>query len=254
MENEGSNDLENRDLINGKGREKTGKMFEVLTAFPFHVPYAERMAELAARSGISLKLLNQTARRNDWRKRLELIVAEQTKQQQLGKLFDTAAAGPNSLEIPFSTLAKGIKTLSFISLNASLQYVSTTALLIDFYAKKINHAIAQAGGVSRLDTETAGRVKHYNQELAQATKAIADWIKPTALQALLGIINFSSQLPADDSERDVSAFTIDTLYTKLKELGMLSAFDRPDAAVADFLPPEGLPEIGDETFLASDSE
>jgi hypothetical protein len=248
MDTNADNKLDLNTLGSISGKEKTVKLFEALVNYPKHIPYADRLRDLSARTGITPKHLQQTARRHDWVKRLQNIVEEQEKQEELGKLLDTANAPKGSTDVPFSMLGKGIKNLSMLALNASLQFVSTTVVLIDYYAKRIAHAVALAGGVSHLDEETAKRVRHWQQELAVCTKSVSEYIKPQALSALLQLINFSQNLPADMGEIDQSAFTMDSLYQKLKELGMMSAFDQPDQAVEGYGP---LPNIDAWTNTAS---
>jgi len=242
MDTVADNNLDLNALAGLTGREKNEAIFLALINYPQHVPFGERLHDLAARTGISTKILQQTARRHDWVKRLQNIVEERQKQLELGKLLDAANAPKGSTDVPFSTIGKGIKNLSLLALNASLQYVSTTVVLIDYYAKRIAHAVALAGGVSHLDDEQAKRVRHWQTELANTTKSIQEYIKPQALQALLQLINFSQNLPTDTGEIDQSAFTIDSLYQRLKELGMLSAFEPggADRAVEGYGP---LPDI-----------
>ncbi|MGI4739795.1 MAG: hypothetical protein ACRYG7_31900 [Janthinobacterium lividum] len=246
MEAQGDNKLS---LSNVGRKDRQKFLFDAMLAYPSYVSYGERIRDLAARVGTTPKMILQTAKRHHWETQLSNIIEAQKTQDAFTKLLDDRA--PLTKSIPFSKLADGIKSLSFVALNASLQYVSTTAVLIDFYTKKIAHAVATSGGVTHLDEPTAKQVQSWQAQLAYNTKNIQEYIKPSALASLLGLINFSQQLPTDAGERDDTAFTIDSLYHRLKALGMLSAFDsgQADKAVEGYGP---LPEIDGFTNARSD--
>lgn len=239
------NNLPDKKLnISKLGRKaKLDTMLKAFLAYPYFVGYSERLHSLAARVGTTPVLMFQTARRHKWSQHLERVVAFQKEQEDIARVLDSAA--PLQHEVPLSRLARGVKNLSFVLINASQKYVQTASLMIDYYSNRIANTIAEAGGLDHLDSAAATVVQGYQAQLTYYAKAIEGFLKPGAIAALLSQVNFKEQIPNEQQESiDYAAFTMSELIASARKYGGLpTAFDNPDAAIDPYVGPEGLPDI-----------
>ena len=230
--------------LNGLSRkERNEALFFFVSSFPCHISYSQRINQTAISAGISKKSLLQLARRAGWEAKLKLIVTEQANQEAYARLLDSAA--PAAPEVSNLTLAKGIKNLATIGVSTALQHVNTAKVLIDYLAGRINGAVAGAGGVAYMEETTANQVRIWQRQLTSQVKSIQEYIKPTALQALLNLTRFTESLPTDTDTPDSAAFTSEALQRKLQSMGMLSAFQNPAKAIEGYGP---LPNIADPAY------
>ncbi|RSK51144.1 hypothetical protein [Hymenobacter rigui] len=216
--------------LSQKNRQKV--LFEAFIDYPTGFGYRDRIRDMAVRANVKPAIIFQHARRHDWENTLAQVLEAQKQEEAFAQALDSA--NPLEREIPLSTIANKVKGLSWLLLTTARTYVQATAYMIQYYAARIARVASEAGGFHLLSSEELAEVKGYQIQLQQQAKQLEPYMKPGAITALLSSINFSQQIPDDSSERDTTAFTIASLTAKMRELGMLSAFDNPSRAVQGF--------------------
>jgi len=231
-------------------KDRKNRLWEIVKAFPTHVPYSERLHQVAAQAGISPKTLFQLAKRNDWQALLiQEVAAEQERQAYADAL---QAAAPPQVEIPSIRIASSVKGLVWTLLAASRRYVDTCCLMLGYYSDKIALRIAESGGLALLDATAAKEVGDLQAKLGYYAKQLQPYMAPGPISTLLNTIDFTSRLPVNDETIDATAFTMDKLQAKLLELGMGNAFQNPHEATAAFTT-EPLPILSGWVNTSNDS-
>jgi hypothetical protein len=213
-------------------KDRKNRLWEIVKAFPTHVPYSERLHQVAAQAGISPKTLFQLAKRNDWQALLMQEVAAEKERQAYADALQAAA--PPQVEIPSTRIASSVKGLVWTLLAASRRYVDTCCLMLSYYSDKIALRIAEAGGLAQLDATAAKEVGELQAKLGYYAKQLQPYMAPGPISTLLNTIDFTSRLPVNDETIDATAFTINRLQKTMLEMGMGSAFQNPHAATAAF--------------------
>jgi hypothetical protein len=217
------------------------RLYHLVKAFPAYVPYSERMHTVAAQTGISPKTLYQLAKRNGWQARLAAEIAAEQERAEYNARLEVAA--PRSKEVGAIQIANSIRGTAFTLLTASRRFIDTCCQMLQYYSDLIALKIAQAGGLAFLDAPTAKEIAELQGKLSFYAKQLQPYMQPSAIATLLGIIDYTA--PANEEEIETTHFTAHALQKRLLELGMTSgpAFANPEAALADFIPEEGLPEL-----------
>lgn len=231
MEQEEDNKL---DLSRLGKKDKKQRLFDLLKSYPTHYTYSERIHSLAAHTGISAKLLLQTARRSGWEAQLATIVAAQKEREEYAARLEATA--PLAVDIPVTRIAANVKGLAFTLLTASRRYIDTLCLMLAYYSDRIALRIAAAGGLAHLDTTAAKEIGELQAKLSYYAKQLQPYMAPGPLSTLLATIDFTNKLPATDDEVQQHHFTIAALQARMLELGMTSgpAFANPAAATNGF--------------------
>jgi hypothetical protein len=213
-------------------RARKARLFELVRAFPSHVPYSERLHQIAAQTGISPKILFQLAKRNQWQARLALEVAAEKEREAYAASLQATAPPP--VDIPATRIASNVKGIAWTLLSAMKEYINVSVLMLTHYSSKIAMRIAEAGGLAHLDATAAKEISELQAKLSFYAKSLQPYMTPGPVSTLLATIDFSSRLPATDEAIEATHFTVHALQSKLLELGMGSAFDNPRAAIEGF--------------------
>jgi hypothetical protein len=228
------------DLSGLNHKDRKNRLWEIVKAYPSHVPYSERLHQVAAQAGISAKILFQLAKRNQWQALLAIEVAAQKEREAYAASLQATA--PLQPEISAMQIAKKVKGLVWTLLGASRRYIDTCCLMLAYYSDKIALRIAAAGGLAQLDATGTKEIAELQAKLGYYAKQLQPYMAPGPISTLLATIDFTSRLPVNDETVETAHFTIAALQTKMLELGMSNAFENPDRAIEGFFESE-LPNI-----------
>lgn len=238
MDNQSPNMLD----LNGLSRqERSQQLYKLLKAFPTYVSYSQRLNQIAAHTGIAPKILWQLARRSGWQARLAAELATEREQEAYSSHLEATA--PRNKEVGAIQIANSVRGTAFTLLTASRRFIDTCSQMLQYYSDSIALKIAQVGGLAFLDATGAKEIAELQGKLSFFAKQLQPYMQPSAIATLLGIIDYTA--PANEEDIETTHFTAHALQKRLLELGMTSgpAFANPEAAITDFIPEEGLPNL-----------
>lgn len=179
-------------------------------------PHSEALAELTELGIISRATLYVLAKAENW-----IVAKEEHKRElEIKKLEEQVkvieAGAPIKKDVPLSSVVTKIKDFVWQMLTSAEEVASVASMMIRYYKTKIDQLVTNAGGMTGLTTIQAQEVESWAKEMRRYQDQVAEFLKPTAMAALLKMIGIEAAI--DPNNPDGSALTMAQLQEALPKL------------------------------------
>lgn len=211
---------------------------------PDKTTLGEALNVLEVKTGMSASSIKRYAGPNDWLIKWKAHWDKKNGGAVTAQEVDTALQAilqrrddMNNMTVPFSTIAGQLKGFAHLVVAANKDTTEVAATMMVFYSAKARRIMDRwkksGGGLASVSKTDQALIEGYMKKSRTYYDMASEWMKPSAVIAMLDQVGMKDALGILPDGMDPSAFTVAALLKKMDKLAMTNGSSGLRSAIGD---------------------